>query len=232
MSRRVETISRKQSRRVAAWIYAVINPVINGLQREQLLLDAGSLTWRPHTRQCELIRSTQEYVDSGQWPNYQDFVAEHPKSPIVPAIENHDSTLQELNSLASKLFDWMLSDKSFVEASGRAFQEYEEMREHLGPQAPILTHTRPDIPKMLAEFVINNVQTLPSHYVIAALWNSTGKSLLSFRDHRQFTALLRSKDSLAENSAKLKRMLEDFRLQLSREFDVPAAPVAGVTFEE
>ena len=228
----METVSRKQSRRVAAWIYAVINPMINGLQREQLLLDSGSLTWRPHTGQCELIRTAQEYVDSAQWPNYQDFVAEHPKSPIVPAIANHDSILKELNSLAGRLFNWMLSDRSFLEAADRAYQEYEEMREHLGPQAPILIHTRSDIPKMIAEYVINNVQTLPSHYVISALWNSTGKNLLSFRDQQHFTALLRSKDSLAEISAKLKRMLEDFRLQLSREFDVPAAPVAGVTFEE
>jgi len=68
---------RKQSRRVAAWIYVVINPIIDSLQRELSFLNSGNLTWRSRTNQCELIKTIQEYVDPGQWPNYQVFLAEY-----------------------------------------------------------------------------------------------------------------------------------------------------------
>jgi hypothetical protein len=229
---RPPTQSKKQSRRVAAWIYAVINPIISSLQREQTLLETGSLTWRPHTGQSELIRAIQEYVDSNQWPNFEDFLSEYPKSPIVSAFGRHDSTLTELNSVAKKLFDWMLADREFQESVDRAFIEYEEIRAQLEPQGPILIHSRAEIPKESAQYVINNVQTLPSHYTFSAFWNSTGRKLLAFRDRREFQPLHRCKDNLGEISARLKQILEVRRLNLSREFDVPAAPVPGVTFEE
>ncbi len=232
MTRRLDVPPKKQLRRVAAWIYAVINPILESLQRELFLLDSGNLTWRPHTGRCEIIRTVQEYVDSTQWPNYQDFLAEHPNSAFIRGFEQHDSRLSKLNSVAQELFNRMLSWEQFLVEVDAALDAYESQRASLGPQAPLLIHTRNDVPKMAAEYLINNAQTLPSHYLISAFWNSAGKSLLAFRKHPEFQPLHRSKHSLAEISAKLKQALENFRLSLSRSYDVPAAPVPGISFEE
>jgi hypothetical protein len=78
MTDRTEAAPRRQSRRVAAWIYMVINPIIEALQREVSLLEAENLTWRSSSGRCEFIKIIQEYVDSRQWPNLYDYQAEHP----------------------------------------------------------------------------------------------------------------------------------------------------------
>lgn len=223
---------KKQSRRVAAWIYVVINPIIDSLQRELSLLDSGNLTWRPHLGRCEMIRTIQEYVDSTQWPNYKDFLAEHPKSAFIPGFQRHDSDLKKLNTVAQELFNRMLSWEQFLVSVGAALDIYESGRASLGPRAASLTDTRNDIPKMAAEYLINNAQTLPSHYVISAFWNSAGNSLIGFRNLPEFQPLHRSKDGLSEISAKLKQALEGYRLSLSRDYDVPAAPVPGISLEQ
>jgi hypothetical protein len=223
---------KKQFRRVAAWIYAVINPIIDSLQRELLLLDSGNLTWRPHTGRCAMIRTIQEYVDSTQWPNYQDLLAEHPAALYIEGFKRHDSDLKKLNTVAQELFNLLLSSSQFMVTVDGTLDAYESQKASLGPQAPSLTHTRKDVPKMVAEYVINNAQTLPSHYLISAFWNFASKNLIAFRNLPEFQPLHRSKNSLSEISAKLKQILESYRLSLSRDYDVPAAPVPGITFEE
>jgi hypothetical protein len=231
MSRRVEVPPRRQVRRVAAWIYAVLNPIIDSLQRELSLLDSGNLTWRPQTGRCEMIRIIQEYVDPAQWPNYQDFLAEHPNSVFVPGFKQHDSELEKLNTVAQIIFSQLTSSNEFLESVKEALNRYESLRDSLGPQTPVLTHTHGDVPRMAAEYLINNAQSLPSHYLISAFWNSVGKNLLAFRSLSVFEPLHRSKDRVSEASAKLKLVSESYRLNLSRSYDVPAAPVSGISFE-
>jgi hypothetical protein len=232
MNRRAEVSPKKQVRRVAAWIYAVINPIIDCLERELALLESGNLTWRPHTGRCEMIRSMQEYVDSTQWPNYQTFLAEHPNSVFIPAFTQHDSEVLKLEVVAQLLFKQLLSSPEFLAAVNEAVNGYESQKASLGPQAPTLTHTRGEIPKMAAEYLVNNLQALPSHYLISAFWNSTGKSLIAFRNNPEFAPLHRSEGRLSEISAKAKVALESYHLDLSRSYDVPAAPVSGISFEE
>jgi hypothetical protein len=231
MAKRLDMPPKKQVRRVAAWIYAVINPIISSLERELFFLDSGNLTWRPHTGRCEMIRTIQEYVDSTQWPNYQDFVAEHKTSRFVPAFEQHDSNLNEVNVLAQQRFDSILSSTQILDSVNAELEFYESQKASLGPQAPSLTNIRKDIPKTVAEYLINNAQNLPSHYVISAFWNFNGKNLLSIRALPEFQPLRRATENLRKTSAVVKQGLEDYRLSLSRSYDLPAAPVPGVSLE-
>lgn len=232
MPQRLGNSVKKQFRRVAAWIYVVINPVIDSLEREMSLLDSGNLTWRPRTGRCEMIKTIQEYVDSRQWPNYQDFLAEHPKSVFVSGFKQHDSSVEALNNVAQALFSRMLSWPEFLKEVQNALTTYENQRESLGPRAQPLSDMAKDIPEEIAQHVINNVQVLPSHYIISQLWREGGSNLLSFRNRPEFGPLDHSKEKLLEHSTKLKQALESFRLTLSRRYDVPAAPVPGLSFEE
>src|SRR5579859_2035691 len=232
MSRRVEMPPNKPSRRVAAWIYAVINPIIDSLQKELLVLDSRNLTWRAYLRRCEMLKPIQEYVDSTQWPNYQTFLAEHPKSVFIAAFKRHDSALLALNNAAQSLFDRLLTWGDFLDAIHVASKNYESQRGSLGPRAQPLTDMGDDVRKEVAQHVINNVQLLPSHYVISPFWNSAGMNLLTFRNRPEFQPLNRATDNLIENTARVKQALESYRLSLSRDYDVPAAPVPGLSFEE
>lgn len=231
MSRRTVLPPKKQSRRVAAWIYAVINPIIDSLQREILLLDSGNLTWRSYSSRCEMIKPIQEYVDSTQWPNYQDFLEEHPKSIFVPGFKQHDMILDVLNSASQALFSRLLSWPAFLDSLQVALNAYEGRRESLGPTAQPLVDAG-EVKEEVAQHLINNSQTLPSHYVISSFWNSEGRARLSsLRNDATFRPVHESRTNLLKHSAKLKRALEAYRLSLSRDYDVPAAPVPGVPLE-
>lgn len=231
MSRRTVMSPKKQSRRVAAWIYAVINPIINSLQREISLLDTGNLTWRAYSGRCEMIKPIQEYVDSTQWPNYQDFLDEHPKSVFVPGFKQHDSHLHALNNASQALFTRLLTWPAFLDSFKAALTSYESRRESLGPAAQPLMDMG-EVKEEVAQHLINNSQTLPLHYVISSFWNSEGRArLTSLRNDATFRPVNESKATLLEHSAKLRQALEAYRLSLSREYDVPAAPVPGVSLE-
>jgi|SRR5882762_1908590 len=223
---------KMQSRRVAAWIYVVINPIIDSLQRELSFLNSGNLTWRSRTSQCELIKTIQEYVDPGQWPNYQVFVVEYKASAFIPGFKNHDSYLDKVNTAAKEVFVWLLNSNTFVNMFEAALKQYESQRPSMGVPAQSLVDSQKDAREETSQHIINNTQNLPSHYVLSAFWNLTGRNFLALRNAPEFLPLHRSKDKLLENSAKLKQALEHVRLHLSRDYDVPAAPVPGISFNE
>jgi hypothetical protein len=230
MSTRRSVFPKKQSRRVAAWIYTVMNPIIDSLQRELGLLDRENLTWRSSTGRCEFIRTVQEYVDSTQWPNYYDFVADH--SIFEAGFKQHDSSLEKLNGLAMQLYDWMLTWGDFSAALDISFIKYESQKGSSPTSGPDIIDFRNEIPKHAAEYLINNVHDLPSHYTFSGFWKIASGSLMDFRLHPRFQPLRKTTNNLALNSSRLKQALESRRLSLSREFDVPAAPVPGISFDE
>lgn len=214
-------------------MYAVINPIIASLERELLLLGSGNLTWRAYSGRCEMIRHVQEYVEPSQWPNYQDFLAEHSESVFVPGFKGHDSDVDALNEAAGKVFRHLLSWPAFLQSVRVALETYEGRRASLGPSASSVVDLGPGLNEELAQHLINNSEQLPSHYVIASFWNAEGRGrLASLRNYAEFEPLNRAKDNLLQHSLRLKQVLESFRLSLSREYDVPAAPVPGLSFEE
>jgi hypothetical protein len=230
MNERMEaTTPKRQYRRVAAWIYAVINPIIDSLQRELMLLEAENLTWRPSSGRCEFIKPIQEYVDVRQWPNYYDYSAEH--TLFLKTFKEHDGDLLSLNSRAKAIYDWMISWKDFSSEVELLLGRYEGEKSRAGPQYPSFNNSRPELPKVAAESIINNIQSLPSHYTFAPFWNFASQDLLTLRNHPEFQSLHSLRSRLAEMSSALKARLEEHRLSLSRDFDVPAAPVPGLSFE-
>jgi hypothetical protein len=156
MSERMEATPKKQYRRVAAWIYTVINPVIDSLQREGMLLDLGNLTWRPSSGRCEFIKPIQEYVDVRQWPNYYDYRADH--TVFVSAFAGHDTALESLNAGAKRIYDWIISWNEFSSEVELMFARYEREKPGTGPQYPSFINSRAELPKVAA--VLNCSQSL------------------------------------------------------------------------
>lgn len=195
------------------------------------MLNSENLTWRFRTNRCEIIRTTQEYVDPEQWPNYQIFLAEYKASPVIQGFRQHDSNVEQVNTAAKEVFLWLINSNTFSNMFESALKQYEAQRASMGFPAQSLIDSKQDVLKEVAQHIINNVSNLPSHYVISAFWNSTGRTLLSVRTAHEFRPLHQSMDGLLKNSSKLKKWLEAFRLALSRDYDIPAAPVPGISFE-
>jgi hypothetical protein len=222
MVRRVSNQPKRHSQRIAAWIYAVINPVWEGLQREIELLERGNTTWRYYSRRCEFIRPVQEYVDNTQWPNYSDFLVEN--SDFKDSFHSHDEALQALNNSADALFGWLLSFPRFNDKLELCVREYEERRSS-DPLAPDLAHSNDELRKSAAEYLINNIQTLPHHYSFSKFWALASSSMFELASMKNFEAVRSAAGRLKSTSQQLKTALEDQRLTLSRKYDLPAAPI-------
>lgn len=229
MSGNVQTVNPHQSRRVAAWIYTVINPIVESLGRELELLEKGNSTWRSGTNRCEYIRNIQEYVDSKQWPNYKDFLADNDLFHKTFAL--HDADLEKINSEARTIYKGLLTLDQFSVAVETLLDAYENQRAAGGQHWPSYNLVRKELINEAAQHVVNNVEFLPNHYTYSFFWNFACKSLLDFRDQPQFTPLHQAQASLKEISSGLRGALEEHRLSLSRKYDVPAAPVPGISFE-
>src|SRR2546427_9279669 len=230
MGSNVETTHPRQSRRVAAWIYAVINPIVEGLEHELEFLKKGNLTWRSTTKRCEYIRTIQEYVDSRQWPNYKDFLNDSENTIFLKTFEPHDKDLANVNSGAAEVYGVLLSWTPFSEEVQRSLESYESRRAS-EPQLPSFNLVRKELVQVAAENVINFVQSLPQHYTYSSFWNHASRDLLTFRNLPHFSHFLEAQTHLHEISSALKGALEDHRLRLSRKYDVPAAPVPGLPID-
>lgn len=221
---------RRHSKRVEAWMYVVINPILESLERETLLLADGNLTWRAHSGRCEAIRVLQDYIDHSQWPNYEDFLEEHRDCEFTSTIAEHDSGVHKINATAARFYRSLLDDQEFMSSLEGELSFYEEQRRLLRSDASELIHSIPELPRLVVEYVINNAQSLPSHYLISAFWNANGRKLLRYRETNQFRDVSRDSEDLARVADRLKRDLTSLRFALSRSFDIPAANVPSISF--
>lgn len=222
MVRKVSNEPKRHSQRVAAWIYTVINPVWEGLQREIELLERGNATWRYFSKRCELIRPVQEYVDSTQWPNYSDFLVENPG--FKDSFRSHDEALQALNNSADILFGWLLSFAQFNDKLELCVKDYADRRAS-DPLAPDLANSNEELRKSAAEYLINNIQNLPQHYTFSKFWALASSRMFELANLNNFEPLRSAAGRLKNISQHLKADLEDHRLSLSRKYDLPAAPI-------
>jgi hypothetical protein len=215
----------RHSRRVAAWIYTIINPIIDALRSEAELLGKGDLTWRCYSKRFEHIRPIREYIDPHYRPNFEDFLADN--SEFAAKFENHDSTVSAAEEQARRFYEIIVASPIFIEQVKRNAQEYKSKVDPSNPYMPSLEPMGDDLPKYVAENLINSVGTLPQHYTIHRFWELFGQELRSefepYKGRQSFRALEEAVGKLRTASIALQADLERYRLHLCREFDLPAA---------
>jgi hypothetical protein len=213
------------SERVKAWIYTILNPVIDSLRRETELLKIGNLSWRAHSRRCEYIRPTSELIDASQQPNLEDFLAEHPA--FGDRFVQHDAALASLEHAATEYVQGLLKASSFQERVNRCLENYDAQLP-FNPAYPDLLDRRNEVPEYVAEFIVNNSSSLPRHYAMYSFWKEYAKVFQD--DFGGFTEaahdnLTHKTQELLGISDQLRIDLEALRLTLVREYDIPAAPI-------
>jgi hypothetical protein len=213
----------KGSERVKAWVYAMLNPVIDSLRRETASLRSGDLSWRLHTKRCEYIRPIDELIDPAHQPILEDFLAEDPT--FRERFSEHDVALAALGTAATEFFRRLVQAPIFQERVAECAREYETRRQPGDPTTPDLTDIVRKIPEYVAENVVNNAASLPRHHTMHGFWENFGPEFATFKDRGTFKATEDASRSLLQISEKLRLDLESLRLRLCREYDIPAAPI-------
>jgi hypothetical protein len=213
----------KGSPRVAAWVYTVINPVIDSLRRESELLSAANLSWRSFNGHCEFIRPIRAYIDVTDFPNYEDFLADNRE--FSARFSEHDQRLERLEAAAQEVCNVLVSDRTFQDVLQQTYSEYESHVAPDRPQHPSLQGMKDRLAADIAELLINNTASLPSHYMGSVFWSEYSKKFQQFKRHPSFEKLHSAAAELRKDTDILLRALEERRLSLCRMYDIPAAPV-------
>jgi hypothetical protein len=211
---------KKRTRRVEAWIYTVINPLIEALKVEKSFLDSQNWTWRYRTNSLEFIGPLESYVDSISLPNFEDFFIGN--SRLEQMRKEHEELRETLSQCCHKAFTHLDKLDAFRNRVAASLSSYRES----AAENPAGAIPDSDFYKLIAQYVINNIRELPGHYTTSGFWAERGKEFLEFRTVDVFRKLDAAGKHLSERDEKLLQTLKNLRAKLSQEFDVPPAPVS------
>jgi hypothetical protein len=221
MASEVPTLPQ-HSKRVQAWVYAIMNPLIESLRRETDLLGTGNLSWRYYSKACEYIRPISEYIVSSQWPNYEDFLADNLNPGFKGRFEKHDRQVSEVESTAARLFDGLRQSGEFLKQVQDSLEEYGSVAEP--PYRP-LDSIKEELPKLIAEWLINRAEDLPPHYMTRKFWQDYKGKFEDYRRPPSFQELDTATAALQDTSKNLLSDLKNHRTFLCVTYDIPAAPI-------
>src|ERR1700722_19991026 len=208
---------------VRAWFDTVFRYALQGLGTEFTLLANRSWTFRFNTRTLEYIGPLTEHLSAPAKENLDQFIHFFPQ--VGEKISEHDQGCRQLEN--SCLRYWTAIQES--ELFRRVFEEVaseapvafgREFNCHFGAYS-----SEEDFKGTLAEYLVNNVDLLPSYYSTAELWNryrdrflqvTSTPALEPFR-----TAVEREGQNLLDAVNALSMAFKDTRSELSLRFDVP-----------
>lgn len=211
------------SKRVQAWVYATVNPLIKSLRGEIHLLGQGNLSWRAYSKRCEYIRPIPEYIESSQRPNFEDFLADQLNPGFKEPFERHDHQVSEVEKVAARFFVGLTDSSEFQNQVKDAVEEYASVARG-NPNYPDLGTIR-DLAKVVAEYLINRVDNLPDHYMTHKFWEDYRGRFNHYQNPPSFQELDQTAAALHETSMNLLSDLEGHRRHLCVTYDIPAAPI-------
>jgi hypothetical protein len=212
---------KKGARRIEAWVYTVINPLIEALKVEKSFLNDKNWTWRYQIKSLEFILPLEKYVDSASLPNFEDFLKANPQ--IERKRKKHDDLRAALSEKCQIASNHLIALEPFQEKAKLSLSTYKQespTEEYPGGAIP-----EKDFDKLVAQYIINSIKELPGHYTTSKFWSRFGKELLQFRTGDVFEKLDRSGEQLEKEDERFLVTLENVRSNLCEEYDIPAAPI-------
>src|SRR5712692_75435 len=206
---------RKGSERVKAWIYSVLNPLMEALWAENTLLSKENITWRYRTSEPEFILPTRDLIPPSARPNYDDLLRGHPG--LKPEMEGRDEKVRALLRVAYAC--WKDLTQYFQNVVERPLKRWtEEGNPYPGGAVP-----EEEFWLLITEHLMNNAEELPYHYSSRAFWSRFRREFLAYRAGPLFSQLEKSLYELKKSNETLIETLNQTRSRLCEEYDIPAA---------
>ena len=195
------------------------------------MLQQGNLSWRFYSRKCEYIRPITEYIETDQLPNFEDFLSDGLNQDFKPSIDAHDNAVLAVEAAAGTFFDGLMHSSLFLSEVQKSLDEY-KVRVADKPQYPDAAPIEKDLPKYVAEYLINSAASLPSHYVMHRFWEEfrnkfdlAGSEFGPYQQRESFQRIKQSIERLKDIANGLLSAVEKHRFWLCSTYDIPAAPI-------
>jgi hypothetical protein len=144
-------------------------------------------------------------------------------------LGRHAARVERVESAATAWHTALVADATFEGWVRDALGRYRAAR--LGPEEPWGARAESDLPALIASHIVAGTDELPPHAPEARLWGLCGelRRAIEVRPSRAQLELVRaSAQAAVDDGIALGRWLKDLRFTLCEQYDVPAAPVAGL----
>ena len=198
--------------RFKAWVYTVINPVLEGLRIESAFLQKKNWTFRFRTGELEFVRPLEEYVDYVVRPNLEDFLESNPgDNKLIGDRNQHRDVLRDK---CQKAFAHLTGQETFRQKVSSCVDQFTGAGEFRTEVAN----------ELMAESIVNNIRNQPEHYGTSRFWSQFREDLMAFRTGEVFQQTDQAGEQLVESNKQVSARLRETRKQLAEQHDVPFAP--------
>lgn len=213
--------AKKGTERVKSWIYTVINPLIEALKVERTFLKEKNWTWHYHTKRLEFVLPLEQYIDSAYLPVFEDFLKTN--LSLERRRKKHEDLRATLSENCQIAFGALINSQAFQEKVKTSLALYlkEDPAQHPRGAVP-----EEDFHKLIAQYVLNQIQELPSHYTTSRFWSRFRDEFLPFRTGTEFERLDMSGKLFENDDDRFLTALSNCRSSLVEEYGIPAAPVS------
>ena len=204
------TTKQPGPRRVEAWIYGVINPLEEALEREALDGRRRVPSYRWRSDSLESLLPLRQYLSRSAAVILDDLATYHPR--IIEMEKNHDTLLSDLRMRAKQVFEVLVANETF-----RAFVEH-NFTKVCNPESMV---------NEVAEDLVNDDPAFVdvNEGSFREVWNRTLDHLKKLREQAGYEPLRSALVELETRSDEMREELRQLRAQLAEDFDVPPAPL-------
>jgi hypothetical protein len=207
------------------WVITVINPVVESLRREKVWLGPKNWSWRYSTGGFEHLWPVASYVDPAYSDNLAEFRGWYPE--VAQAIDRHDALLMQLATACRKTLEHLLDSEDFR----RVLEDADAAARNRGINIEEARGAVPadDWPRLMAQYLINNIGLLPEYYTTAGYWKVAGSTVLGIKNdeawREEFTPLERIGGRLLRATEQAEVTIVSIRQRYTRQFGLPPVPL-------
>lgn len=204
--------------RFKAWVYTVINPVLEGLRIESAFLSKKNWTFRFRSEDLEFVRPVDVYVEFPSQPNLEDFLESNPDDK--QAMAGRDQSREVLREKCRKALAYLSGQEAFrqkVSSCWRLFTSADQFEE-------VVNMREEEFHKLVAERIVNNISNLPEYYSDSRFWSRFKDELMQFRMGEILQEADQAGAQLQRSNDEVSARLRDTRKRLAEKYDVPFAP--------
>jgi hypothetical protein len=203
-----------------AWIYSVINPLLEALKTQSVFLKRRNWTFRFSSGNLEFIPPLHAYITYQGRPNWEDFIASNPSAR--ERIENRDRQREELRKACNLAWHYLVDLEEFRQKVLTSLDRFRA-------EEPPAYHGVSGLPdeefhKLVAERIVNDIGNIAEDYRDYRFWSRFRDELMQFRRGPIFEQMEQAGLELGNCNNEVTAELARVREELASKLDIPWAP--------